>query len=284
MNRKERRSKERELRKRARKGDQPAAIELAVSAARSLSFEELRASRFSDDLVDLQIRQRAAVANAIARLLVAGQTRAIHIVETAHSFAHTLADHFEERRIACKEGCSWCCHMRVTALPVEVLAIATALRETLPEGKLESLRVKIADVVAKTAGVSWVDRAPTPCPLLDDGMCSVYALRPLACRAYHSFAVTPCRDYVERGTWEGLQVRINNFKRAPFDQAMQGMKDAICEHGLESEEVDLAAALRIALKLPDAMARWLRGERLFQPAYLPANEPSVFRRRLPMME
>jgi hypothetical protein len=77
------------------------------------------------------------------------------------------------------------------------------------------------------------------------------------------------------------EVGVSDHKRAPFDQAMQGMKDAVREHELESDDVDLAVALGIALAVPDGMARWLRGERLFALAHLPKNEPSSLRRRLP---
>lgn len=61
------------------------------------------------------------------------------------------------RPAACRKGCGWCCHQRVGAAAVEVLAMARALRDR-PE--------------ARTALAAW--QAGQPCAFLKDGACSVY--------------------------------------------------------------------------------------------------------------
>lgn len=88
--------------------------------------------------------------------------------------------------VACKKGCSSCCHMNVSVTKSE------------------------ADRIARTLGTSAaiLDTAPhhdpgefagVPCPFLDEqGACSVYADRPLACRKHSSFFVdeNPCHPSV----------------------------------------------------------------------------------------
>lgn len=84
--------------------------------------------------------------------------------------------------VACKKGCSSCCHMNVSVTRSE------------------------ADRIAKTVGTSAAildaalhhdpgEFAGVPCPFLDErGACSVYADRPLACRKHSSFFAdeNPC--------------------------------------------------------------------------------------------
>jgi hypothetical protein len=50
---------------------------------------------------------------------------------------------------------------------------------------------------------------------------------------------------------------------------LDGVHSGLAEVGLKSEPLELAAALRIALTVPDAIDRWLGGENVFAPARLP---------------
>jgi hypothetical protein len=51
-------------------------------------------------------------------------------------------------------------------------------------------------------------------------------------------------------------------------QAMRlGLDLGVTELGLEHDTLELTSALRIVLDMPDALERWLKGERLFAAAY-----------------
>lgn len=122
--------------------------------------------------------------------------------------ARTLLDDFAARAsadpaigITCGTGCIACCHQPVPVSPAEVRSIIAAL-----DGSGADHRARVADRAA--AAVSALaangldpaafagDRDATrgaslrsfamrlPCPLLEDGLCSVHADRPLACREY----------------------------------------------------------------------------------------------------
>ena len=49
---------------------------------------------------------------------------------------------------------------------------------------------------------------------------------------------------------------------------LDGMRAGLSESGLQGDRVELTAALRIALEVPDAAERWLAGEAVFAPAPL----------------
>ncbi len=73
--------------------------------------------------------------------------------------------------IACHAGCDGCCRHLTLSL-VEGVALAVALKE-LPSDQVGYLRER----AAKAADDS-------PCPLLMDGLCALYAARPLICRTH----------------------------------------------------------------------------------------------------
>ena len=100
--------------------------------------------------------------------------------------AHALANYFALRErvdafarkvteayaasLACRAGCDSCCR-HLTLFPVEAYALAVAL-QALPMAEQELIRER-----ARTA-------LPDACPLLDDGVCLLYAARPLICRTH----------------------------------------------------------------------------------------------------
>lgn len=83
--------------------------------------------------------------------------------------AGVIADWGEH--LACAPGCDRCCrHLNVFA--VEAVALALALQE-VPRRE----RSRLAD---RSAG----DLEQTGCPLLSEGLCSLYGARPLICQTH----------------------------------------------------------------------------------------------------
>jgi Fe-S-cluster containining protein len=106
--------------------------------------------------------------------------------------------------VSCRDGCSACCNQLVPVGPVEAHMIA-ALVDSLPEPRRGMVHSRFAaaearlaawsrrgeldnvdcprDVAAYQLGIEYF-RLVIPCPFLDDGRCSIYQDRPLACREY----------------------------------------------------------------------------------------------------
>jgi hypothetical protein len=85
---------------------------------------------------------------------------------------------------ACSRGCDACCTLRVRATAPEVLLVARFLR--MVQIDLVA-RVHAAD--ALTCGRTESERVARrqPCPFAAQGVCVIYSVRPLACRAHLSF-------------------------------------------------------------------------------------------------
>lgn len=161
--------------------------------------------------------------------------------------------------IACGPGCSYCCEQGVSALPVEVALIYSSA----PASALDEA-VRLATVL-KTPKNNAQARAKLACPLLNaERECSVYAVRPLACHAEHSYSVRACMQGFGAGHPMAPQPWL-------LTNAVQlGITQHFGSLGLDTALVDLAfglAALRRgALAAEEPLRRWLAGERLFSTA------------------
>ena len=76
-----------------------------------------------------------------------------------------------DAHLACRAGCDGCCR-HISLFWVEAAALAQALGE-LPAGEAARIR-------SRAAGVS----PDSPCPLLENGRCLLYAARPIICRTH----------------------------------------------------------------------------------------------------
>lgn len=86
------------------------------------------------------------------------------------------------RRLACSEGCGNCCrtHTDIPLYELELLGIYWYVIEKMKMPLRGVLREQLA---AHTAG--------PPCPFLIDSACSIYSVRPVACRQFMVFT-RPC--------------------------------------------------------------------------------------------
>jgi uncharacterized protein len=163
--------------------------------------------------------------------------------------------------LACQRGCNHCCHVPVSTSAPTVLRIAAALGG-LSEAERASALARVAALDEKTHGLPWSPshRPPLPCAFLVDGACSIYAVRPFVCRAWNSVDAETCRTFVRE---EGVELRFDSFQRAVFGGVEKGMHAALRACGLDTADLELTAAMRVALENADACERWLAGQPVF---------------------
>jgi len=107
---------------------------------------------------------------------------------------------------ACRKGCAWCCTQDVTLTTVEALLILEHLRANGREdlikrlGQADPARFRPGYTLNEFALACFERRdlaeegpgpEPAACLLLKEKICSVYPVRPLACRAFVS--TTACQ-------------------------------------------------------------------------------------------
>lgn len=171
--------------------------------------------------------------------------------------------------LACKPGCSYCCHLRLEVQPAEAFAIAAWVRRHFAPARLDALLGRLRDNAARTKamGVEARKRTNMACALLGaDGTCGAYDVRPAQCRRYHSLDVTACATFHADPTNETLESPLNpalaHNAAVIITQAQHGARAA----GLDADNVDFNLALLAALENPKAWRRWKDGKKPFVPA------------------
>jgi hypothetical protein len=169
------------------------------------------------------------------------------------------------RRLAaveCRRGCSFCCHMNVGVTPLEAARIALALRrETYAERREAVLE---ADRHLDRRGAEARLALRMLCPLLVDGACSIYELRPLACRALLSLNARACELELQSQESAGA-TRVPTLVTPRLIAAgiISGEVAAMEDLGLASHLVELTAGVAVLLREPRTLDRWLDGEDTF---------------------
>ena len=167
-------------------------------------------------------------------------------------------------KLACKAGCTPCCFLRVKTSVPEILTLAAHI-ESLPQKRRDTLERRVYRA-AKQAKImnheTWNTRGPG-CPLLEDGKCSVYESRPLACRAHHSLELKACQKLHSRGTGA---VPVDSHLELMGMQFVGALKEAAQRRNLQSDALELTTALSAALLEKNALERWLKGEKVFAKA------------------
>jgi Fe-S-cluster containining protein len=168
--------------------------------------------------------------------------------------------------IACTSKCDFCCHQKVAATIPEAFGIAAWLSEK-PDAEQQRVRAAsrlLHDTTAELDDFGRV-RSGLPCPLLVDGDCSTYEIRPLACRAAYSFSRPACESFYRDFQFE-TPIPHYDLTMQAEGQMLLGYSRALEKLGLDGGLVELSSALLIVLEQPDAVTRYLAGERLFDSA------------------
>ena len=218
---------------------------------------------FARGLPEQPSRQEVVAAAEIVRAKLIeshNPRRAREAAGLAHALAErSLRTHPSRAAIACAKGCSYCCHGLVGAVPPEAFAIAAAVMAGGVGGR-DGVRARAQPLIGLGAAERVGRRLP--CPLLVDGMCSVYAMRPLVCRQTTSLSLPACIEEFE-GTEPDGRIEISSTHLAHASNAHVVLLGAMHAVGLPTVAFELGALLDAVLGDADCEARWLAGEDVF---------------------
>lgn len=193
-------------------------------------------------------------------------------------------------KVACKVGCDHCCHQSVGLTPPEALAIRDHLQKTLSGPELARVAGRIAEAHERTAALSSAERfsPEIPCPFLSAGRCSIYEVRPLACRGMNALDADECatrlRDPDARAAFlaggRGGRSFMEPIRAAHAVSA--GLQIALAElYRLDMRPLELTAAMHALLCAAEPAAEaWIAGERSFESAVRPEWDADAALREL----
>jgi hypothetical protein len=215
------------------------------------------AARYSLGVIELfQAEASSAQIQAAAKSAFQWADYCLDLLETASPLPQPLA---------CQPGCDLCCYNQVELTTPEALRLGSFLAARFPPDSLRLLLERVAGSRDRQAGKTKEQlaalRAEFPCPLLADGRCSVYEVRPLMCRAMHSLDVAACRQEFAH---PGLSVVPFYAHRHIIPVSLsQGLVDACLALGYQPGPVELLWGIQTYFSHPESAQKWLAGEKVF---------------------
>ena len=174
---------------------------------------------------------------------------------------------FRDGGIACRASCSFCCHLRVMVRPHEAIALYRELGSSIPKAQAAQVRQRVLDNAAQVRrlGPQAHAAARLPCAFLVDGICSVYAARPLACAGFHSLDRGRCeQDHqaATAGTASGAGIPMLQGLGAATGLLEAGLDAGLAQRGLDARRAELHEAVAALIRNPSLIARWRAGRAL----------------------
>ena len=166
---------------------------------------------------------------------------------------------------ACRAGCWFCCTTPVAVTVFEAAMLKSAIM-ALPEVEQRAIWDRLqAHVAAQDQALAAADAGRVTfqrrCPLLsDEGTCSVYEGRPLACRSALSLDAERCRRWFleqDPGDPAELFSLINHAALAGIPELMVTLQAGNLDH---YPSYELASALYKLWAEPDCFAAWQQGQ------------------------
>jgi Fe-S-cluster containining protein len=191
-------------------------------------------------------------AAAAAQIKELGAVAAVALSQRRHDLR--LAAAADARTLACKAGCFWCCYFSVDVRPVEVFRILQFMEQSLTVADCGRIRQQISSNLHQLGNVDRDTRARlnVRCPFLDQGRCSIYAVRPQTCRNYHATDVAGCQRSYEHP--EDLNIDPD-FAPLTYQIGMahvDGFSKAMEAAGYDHRAYEMNAALAHALDAPES--------------------------------
>jgi Fe-S-cluster containining protein len=169
---------------------------------------------------------------------------------------------FRNEGVHCREGCNFCCHLRVMVYPHEAIALFRYLVSRMPEEQANEVRTRLIENAAR---IGQANAWRMPCAFLVNGKCSAYEVRPAACSGYHSLSRGRCETAHQQapGTSTGIPVLQSlRYVAAALDD---GMDEGLAAAGLSSTNIELHTAVAALVRNPGLIDGWRAGQALTAP-------------------
>jgi Fe-S-cluster containining protein len=229
-----------------------------------------RPERYSEEPV--VIRARITAAGESLKILSEPDLTTVDLARCAHdltdrSIRQVHAACHDGHRVACWSGCTYCCMFPVAASAPEVLAIADFVRERFDEGRQAALNARVEANIAATDGMDMGqrDRVRLDCPFLEAGKCTVYEVRPIACRGVSSYSVEDCREDFEH-PGAGVEIHTNGLRELVFGAIREGLAVACKSASVEHRLLELVRAYKFASEDPTLAENWRSRPEAFETA------------------
>lgn len=160
--------------------------------------------------------------------------------------------------LACRAGCTWCCHFSVDVRAVEVFGILDFVERTFTAE--DKARV-YAEIRANAVALDQLDefermRRNVRCPFLREGRCSIYPVRPQTCRNYHATSAVGCQQSYEDPNNLDIDPEFAPLVYQAGGAHVDAITSALREAGYDTNVYEMNTAIAAARSEPDARRRF----------------------------
>jgi Fe-S-cluster containining protein len=160
--------------------------------------------------------------------------------------------------LACRAGCTWCCHFSVDVRAVEVFGILDFVERTFTA---EDRARVYAEIRANSAALENLDeiermKRNVNCPFLREGRCSIYSVRPQTCRNYHATSAVGCQQSYEDPDNLDIDPEFAPLVYQAGGAHVDAVTAAMREAGYDTNVYEMNNAIDVALSEPGARERF----------------------------
>jgi Fe-S-cluster containining protein len=172
------------------------------------------------------------------------QKKLLESIFQLHDSVDSFIQSFEEfvtkneKKIHCRKGCAWCCYQPVFALSYELDYLNDFVSKHFDKQKQDEIRKRAKAKKQKLNSLSEEDilNSKFPCPLLENGACTAYEARPMACRIYLSTNVKTCLDFFHHPEDKKSIPALLDFPMRAGRMMNEGFKSALKTNGMKIHE------------------------------------------------
>lgn len=165
-------------------------------------------------------------------------------IQQMHDSVDSFIQSFDEfaiknsKKIHCHKGCSWCCHQPVFALSYELDYLNSYISKHFGKQKQLEIRKRAEEKKQKLQSLNKKDllNSKIPCPLLENGTCTAYEARPMACRIYLSTDVNTCLNFFHHPEDKKSIPALLDFPMRAGRMMNEGFKTALKTNGMKIQE------------------------------------------------
>ena len=174
--------------------------------------------------------------------------------------------------LACRAGCSWCCHFTVDIRAVEALRIVDFMTSALGPEEQARIRHEVRANSESLRGIDDVGRMQRNirCPFLKDAQCQIYEARPQTCRNYHATNAAGCQKSFEEPDNLDIDPDFAALTYQTGGAHVDGFSMAMRDAGYDVAAYEMNIALEAALSEPQFRARFeMHADPILQGAEVP---------------
>lgn len=167
-------------------------------------------------------------------------------------------------KVACRSGCDSCCHYHIYVTPLEVFSIVEEVK-AWPPARQNALLAALHRYVEKVKPMGKLRHVTMniACSFLKDEACTIYAMRPLACRRHHSADRSVCERTFQDP--QSMEHAPKDKHRVIVSAALETLHAEYHRYrGFDRDSYEFQSALLEALTDPTSRKRWNAGKAAFQ--------------------